>query len=98
MFLLFGGAAIAGGLDRATALSRFTSPGVVFFTVLFLAILLPAYLRIYYVLLLKAKGVFTADERRMYQAGKQRWERHLLRAALAAGIMTAGFALWVKWR
>ncbi len=97
MALLFGAAAIAGNLDRTTAFSRFTSVRVVFFVVLFMAILFPAYMRIYYVLLLNAKGVFTMSERRLYQEGKQRWERYLLRAALAAGVLTVGFAVWVRW-
>jgi hypothetical protein len=95
--LLCGAATIAGKLDSATSFSRLTSSSVVFFAALLLAILLPAYARIYFVLLLRAKGVFTASERRTYQAGKQRWEGYLWRAALAAGVLTAGFAVWTRW-
>jgi hypothetical protein len=95
--LLLGAAAIAGKLDSAAFFSRLTSPTVVFLVVLFMAILFPAYMRIYYVLLLGAKGVFTASQRRAYQAGKQRWEWYLLRAGLVAGVLTVGFAVWVRW-
>jgi len=95
--LLFGAAAIAGKLDSSAFFSRLTSPTVLFFAVLFIAILLPAYMRIYYVLLLDAKGVFTASERRLYQTKKQRWEYYLLRSALVAGVLTGGFAVWMRW-
>jgi hypothetical protein len=96
--LLFGGAAIAGQLDSATFFSRLTSFPVVFILVLFIAILFPAYMRIYFVLLLDVTGVFTASERRAYQAGKQRWECYLRRAALVAGVLLVGFAVWLRWR
>jgi hypothetical protein len=96
LVLLFGAAAITGKLDSSVFFSRLTSPKVIFFLVLFISILFPAYLRIYYVLLLDAKGVFTASERGAYQTAKQRWEYYLFRAALVAGVLIVGFAVWMR--
>jgi hypothetical protein len=95
--LLLGMAAIAGNLGSAAFLARLTSPLVVFLLCLLVSILLPAYLRIYYVVVLNNHGVFTAQERRLYQIRKQHWEWYLLRAALLAGVMLVGLGIWVRW-
>jgi hypothetical protein len=97
MTLLFVAAACAGKLDSATFFSRLTSPIVIFLLCLFIAILFPAYMRIYYILLLNIKGMFTAQERRTNQGRKQRWERYLLRAALVSSAMLVGLGVWVRW-
>ena len=54
---------------------------------LFYLIYLPASLRIYYILLLNATGVFTAEERRYYQEGKRKCGKYLCISALLAGIL-----------
>jgi hypothetical protein len=95
--LLIGGAAIVGRLDGKAFLNRLTSGPAPVLIVLFIAILLPAYVRIYYVLLLDAKGVFTAAERRRFRESKQRWERYLLRTALAAGFFLLVLGVWRRW-
>jgi hypothetical protein len=99
--ILLGAAAATTGLSIEAFFARLASPLVVLLLILFISILFPAYMRIYYVLLLDAKGVFMASERRMYQEGKLRWERYLLRAALVVGVVLvvlAGFAVWARWR
>jgi hypothetical protein len=95
--VLLGAAAVTSGLSIEAFFALLTSPLVVLVVILFLSILFPAYMRIYYVLLLDAKGGGTASERRAHQAGKQRWEGCLLRAALVAGVLLAGLAVWVRW-
>jgi heme A synthase len=96
--ILLGAAAATTGLSIETFFVRLTSPLVVLLLILFISILFPAYMRIYYILLLDAKDVFTASERRTYQEGKLRWERYLLRAALVVGVVLAGLVAWVRWR
>jgi hypothetical protein len=95
--ILLGAAAATTGLSIEAFFARLASPLVVLLIILFISILFPAYMRIYYTLLLDAKGVFTASERRTYQAGKQRWEGYLLRAALIAAVLLVGIAVWVRW-
>jgi hypothetical protein len=95
--VLLGAAAVTTGLSIGAFCARLTSPFVILLIILFISILFPAYMRIYYILLLDAKGVFTASERRMYQAGKRRWESFLLRVALVAGLVLVGFAVWMRW-
>jgi hypothetical protein len=81
------GAAAVNRLSPADFLARLRSPRVVLFLALFYLIYLPATLRIYYILLLNSKGVFTALERHYYQESKQKWEKYLFRFALLAGIL-----------
>lgn len=97
MTLLFVAAAHAGKLGSSTFFSRLTSPIVICLLSLFISILFPAYMRIYYISLLNIKGMFTAQERRTYQGHKQRWGRYLFRAALVSCIMVVGLGVWVTW-
>ena len=84
---ILGGAAAVNRLSAADFFARFCSPRAILWFGLFYLIYLPASLRIYYILLLNAKGVFTASERHYYQEGKQKWEKYLFRSALLAGIL-----------
>jgi hypothetical protein len=88
--LLLGAATIADKLDSATFFARLTSPPAVFLVILLSAIFLPAYRRIYLVLLLKVTGVFTASERRAYQAAKERWKGYLWRGAVGGRCIDCG--------
>ncbi len=93
---LLGGPAVTHGLGAAELFSRLRSPLVLGILGLFYLIYVPASLRIYYVLLLNAKGVFSAAERRRYEEGKLKWERYLLRAALLAVILLILLAAWSR--
>ena len=90
---ILGGAAAVNRLSAADFFARFSSPRAIFVLGLFYLIYLPASLRIYYILLLNAKGVFTAEERRYYQEGKRKWEKYLFRSALLAGILVVLLAV-----
>ncbi len=94
---ILGGAAAVNRLGVADFFARLSSPKAIFFLGLFYLIYVPASLRIYYILLLNAKGVFTASERRNYQEGKRKWEKYLFRSALLAGILVVLLAvmLWL---
>lgn len=91
-----GGAAAVNRQSAADFFDTVSSSRALFFLGLFYLIYVPASLRIYYILLLNAKGVFTAAERRIYQAGKQKWEKYLFRAALLAGILVVLLALILR--
>jgi hypothetical protein len=94
---LLAGAGLSGAGGAATWFSRLTTPLVLFLLCLLIGILFPAYMRIYYVLLLGPKGVFSAQERQTYQHGKIRWERYLIRAACMAGGLVLLLGAWVRW-
>ena len=85
--VLLGSASVVGGLSVPEFLARLRSPLILSSLGLLALIYIPASLRIYYILLLKAKGVFTVAQRQEYQRGKEKWDRHLLKAALAASIL-----------
>ena len=93
---ILGGAAAVNRLGFADFFARFSSPRAILALGLFYLIYLPASLRIYYILLLNATGVFTASERRYYQKGKQQWEKYLFRAALLAGILVILLAVVLR--
>ena len=90
---LLGGAAAVNRTGAADFFARVSSPRAILWLGLFYLIYLPASLRIYYILLLNATGVFTAEERRYYQESKQKWEKYLFRAALLAGVLVVLLAL-----
>lgn len=94
--VLLGATALTTQVSAAEFFARLSSPGVVLLLGLLSLIYLPASVRIYYICLLKATGVFTAAERQAYQSGKQRWDKLLLRAALFAGILIVLLAFW-RW-
>ena len=58
---ILGGAAAVNRLSAADFFARFSSPRAILALGLFYLIYLPASLRIYYILLLNATGVFTAS-------------------------------------
>lgn len=93
---ILGGAAAVNRLGVADFFARFSSPRAILALGLFYLIYIPASLRIYYILLLSAKGVFTASERHYYQEGKQKWEKYLLRSALLAGILVVLLAAMLR--
>jgi hypothetical protein len=75
--VFLGAVAASTQLSWADFFARLGSPLVILLFFLFALIYLPATLRIYYVLLLDAKGVFTAAERRGYQERQRFWEKVL---------------------
>ena len=91
-----GSAFLVGRQSAADFFARLSSAKAIFFLGLFYLIYVPASLRIYHILLLNAKGVFTASERRNFQAGKQKWEKYLFRAALLAGILVVLLAVMLR--
>ena len=93
---ILGGAAAVNRLSAADFFARFSSPTAIIALGLFYLIYLPASLRIYYILLLNAKGVFTVPERHYYQEGKQKWERYLFRSALLAVILVVLLAVMIR--
>jgi hypothetical protein len=93
---ILGGAAAVNRLSAADFFARFGSPRAIIALGLFYLIYLPASLRIYYILLLNAKGVFTAAERHYYLEGKQKWEKYLFRSALLAVILVVLFVVMVR--
>ncbi len=97
MAALLIGPALVGRMDAGQFLSRLLSPAVLALLGLFYLIYLPASLRIYYVLLLGAKGVFSAPERQYFLNRKQRWEKYLFRASLLAGVLAIGLAVVLRW-
>ncbi|MCL4500281.1 MAG: hypothetical protein M1438_00305 [Deltaproteobacteria bacterium] len=84
---LLGGAAAVNRQSAAVFFARFSSPKALLLLGMFYLLYVPASLRIYYTLLLNANGIFTAVERRNYQAGKQKWEKYLAGSAVLAGIL-----------
>jgi hypothetical protein len=93
---LVGGAAAVNWQGAADFFARLSSSKAIFFLGLFYLIYVPASLRIYYILLLDAKGVFAAEERRYYQEGKRKWEKYLFRSALLAVILVVLFAVMLR--
>ncbi len=93
---ILGGAAAVNRLSAADFFARVSSPRAILLLGLFYLIYIPASLRIYYILLLSAKGVFTASERRYYQEGKRKWEKYFCRAALLAGILVVLLAVMLR--
>jgi hypothetical protein len=90
---ILGGAAAVNWQGAADFFARLSSPKAILALGLFYLIYLPASLRIYYILLLNDKGVFTASERHYYQEGKRKWEKYLFKAALLAGILVVLLAV-----
>jgi hypothetical protein len=64
---------------------------------LFALIYLPAMVRIYYILLFDAKGVFTATERQWHQKRKQFWEKVLFKGGLLVGAIIVGLGVFLSW-
>jgi len=93
---ILGGAAAVNRLSAADFFARFSSPKAIIALGLFYLIYIPASLRIYYILLLNTKEVFTAPERHYYQEGKQKWEKYLFRSALLAGILVILLVVMVR--
>jgi hypothetical protein len=85
--LLLGAAAVIGKVSLDEFFIRLTSPLVVILLCLWGLIYLPASVRIYYILLLRATGIFKAAERQRYRGLKQQWDRYLLKTALLAAIL-----------
>jgi hypothetical protein len=85
--ILLGAPAVVARLSIYEFFYRLASPIVVLMLGLFGLIYLPASVRIYYILLLNAKGVFTATERKKYQERKRHWDKILLKAGLLAAIL-----------
>jgi len=77
--------------------ARLISPMGFFCLCLFISIFFPAYMRIYYILLLENKGIFTTKERRTHQEAKQRWDRYLLRSTIAATFLLLVLGIWLRW-
>jgi hypothetical protein len=93
---LIGGAAVVNRQNAAEFFARFSSPKAFLLLGMFYLLYVPASLRIYYILLLNAKGIFTASERRHYQAGKRKWEKYLSGSAILAGILVLLLTVAVK--
>ena len=93
---VLGGAAMVNRSGAAEFLASLSSPRAILLLGLFYLIYIPASLRIYYILLFNAEGVFTASERRYYQQRKQKWEKYLLRFALLAGILVVLLAVMIR--
>ena len=93
--VLLGAAAVVNNMTRAEFLARLGSPIVVLLFCLLALIYIPATIRIYYVMLLDAKGVFTAAQRQKYRECKQLWEKLLLKAALIAGVGLVVLGVWL---
>jgi hypothetical protein len=95
--VFLGAAAALSKLSWAGFFVRLCSPLVILLLILWALIYFPATLRIYYILLLDAKGVFTAIERQCYQERKKFWEEMLLKGALFAGVGLAGLGVFLFW-
>jgi hypothetical protein len=93
---ILAGAAAVNWPGAADFFARFSSPRAILGLGLFYLVYLPASLRIYYILLLNAEGVFTASERHYYQEGKRKWEKYLFKAALLAGILVVLLAVMFR--
>ena len=96
LLLLAGGPAVVNKIGLHDLFPRLLSPLTLLLLGLFYLIYLPATVRIYYILLLGAQGVFKAPERRKYQGLKRKWDKILLKSSLAAGILTLLLAVYVR--
>lgn len=86
--VLLGALAVTSRASVSQFLAALGSPAILLLLGLLSLIYLPASVRIYYICLLKTTGVFTAAQRKAHQAGKEKWDKHLLRGGLIAGIFT----------
>ncbi len=93
---LLGGAAAVSSQPAAAFFAAFRSPKALLLLGMFYMLYVPASLRIYYILLLNVKGVFSVAERRDYQAGKQKWEKYLSGSAILAGVLLLLLAAGVR--